>query len=136
MIDERPGIVQRFALNQLVLQQVRDSLAVGDERDALNLMRGFFGLPNGQVDSPVGYVYVVRSEELDRYKIGFSISDPKYRVAALQTGCPTQLTLVAAIPNCSPAIERELHRRFEPSRLHGEWFSGTPELMAFIEAHR
>lgn len=80
-------------------------------------------------------VYIVRAEGVGRYKIGHSYN-VESRVADLRITCPVHLTLVAHIHGVPVADERALHVRFAASRLHGEWFSETPELLAFIEENR
>jgi len=120
----------------LIQDEVRDALLVDDVKSVMALLNVFFGLPHDASEIPQGFVYVVLAVGIGRYKIGFSISDPRFRVKALQIGSPIKLELVAVIPKCSRDDELALHHRFEASRLHGEWFSGTSDLLAFIEAHR
>lgn len=68
-----------------------------------------------------GYVYVVGSGRPgDPVKIGHS-ANPKERVRSLQTGAPYLIRLLDQHPGPG-ALERYLHRRFEDSKVHGEWF--------------
>lgn len=53
-------------------------------------------------------------------KIGVSKNVGK-RLKSLQTASPRRLYLVGQTPG-SEALERQLHERFAPQRVHGEWF--------------
>ena len=76
----------------------------------------------------VGGVYFVRCGEL--IKIGTS-TDVHQRVASIRTMTPLPVELVA-IAAGSRAEESVLHARFAHLRQHGEWFTATPELLAYI----
>jgi hypothetical protein len=71
-------------------------------------------------------------------KIGVSC-DPIGRLGVLQTGSGEPLILIgwADFSDCHPAevraMERDLHRCFEPWRLSGEWFSAIPEILQFAQ---
>lgn len=82
--------------------------------------------------SPKGCVYFVRAPRSKAIKIGFTLGDPFVRMAALQTGNPDPLELVAALPG-SREDEGAFHARFKPQRLTGEWFTDDRELRAFID---
>lgn len=77
-------------------------------------------------------VYFVVGELTGLVKIGSAV-DPIDRLRTLQTGSPDRLTLVTTIAGGEKA-ERALHKQFSGSRVHGEWFSPTPDLLAFIES--
>lgn len=62
--------------------------------------------------------YFIACEETALIKIGSSVS-PEGRIKALSTGSAASLILLATI---SANFEREYHRRFTTSRVHGEWF--------------
>lgn len=64
-------------------------------------------------------------------KIGIA-KDVGKRLAGIQTHCPF-LVSVLAICEGGRKQEREYHRRFAAHRLHGEWFSPTPEILAEID---
>ena len=76
-------------------------------------------------------VYFIRDAGGD-VKIGYSERDPFGRLATMQTGNPRALTLLATIPG-DRSVERELHDKFSPLRVRGEWFRGTPELLGFVD---
>jgi hypothetical protein len=70
-----------------------------------------------------GFVYLVFTKGgPQRFaKIGFSRSDPRRRMASLQTGCPLHLKLATFFPACRET-ERHLHMMFASDRASGEWF--------------
>ncbi len=65
-------------------------------------------------------------------KIG-SAKSVRERFWNIQTCSPVILRVLATIPDKNFRYERELHDRFAASRLHGEWFHPTPELLDFVE---
>ena len=78
-----------------------------------------------------GFVYFIADEHPHFIKIGYSSKNPIDRMAALQTGSPLKLRLLAQIPG-DIELERKLHRTFAPLRLHGEWFSYDGKLCDFM----
>jgi hypothetical protein len=74
-------------------------------------------------------IYLVRSG--DRIKIGHagSASRARARFNAIRDASPVEVELLGVIDG-SRDDEQELHRRFAGSRLHGEWFMATPELLS------
>ncbi len=76
------------------------------------------------------YVYFIQVGTGGPIKIGFS-QDPTQRLASIQHHHPTELRLLA-IMSGGLAEELELHRRFAPHRLRGEWFAPAHELVAFV----
>jgi hypothetical protein len=77
-----------------------------------------------------GYVYFFQAEIGGPIKIGRSF-DPDVRLRDLQLMSPFRLRQLALIPG-SIDKEAELHRRFSHSRLHGEWFAESDELIELI----
>lgn len=77
---------------------------------------------------PPGYVYFITDGEA--VKIGYSRS-PRDRLNALQTAHHKGLWIIGHAPG-GMWDEDRLHKRFAETRLSGEWFESTPELMAFI----
>jgi hypothetical protein len=74
------------------------------------------------------FTYVVRGG--DCVKIGRS-ARPKQRIAGIQKTSPIPVETLAVVPKriCD---EEEAHQLFHEARLHGEWFTYTPELQAFV----
>jgi DNA-binding transcriptional regulator YiaG len=65
-------------------------------------------------------------------KIGWS-SNVNDRLTDLQFASPVELTLAACIEvTGNQLIERQLHRKFDHLRAHGEWFRVDSELRAFV----
>lgn len=80
-----------------------------------------------------GIIYYICCPETARLKIGFTKRAPEARLRALQTGSPTRLFLMAMQAGSIEA-EQALHARFAESRLHGEWFEATDEIMLHVAA--
>jgi hypothetical protein len=77
-------------------------------------------------------IYFVQSVT-GEIKIGIS-GDPAARFIVLQAGSPVLLSMLGVMLG-DREKEREIHTRFEESRLRGEWFRPDPELLAYIEEH-
>jgi hypothetical protein len=67
--------------------------------------------------------YLVGIEGSPLVKIGYTSTDPKQRLKALQTGQPMELSLLWSRPG---DYEGSLHIRFAEYRVRGEWFDLTP----------
>jgi hypothetical protein len=80
-------------------------------------------------------VYFIQHGEGGDIKIGHTSRDPYGRMAALQTGTPLVLTLLATVPGGSKE-EGELHEKFTALKVRGEWFRPEPPLLGFIEGAR
>ncbi len=59
-------------------------------------------------------------------KIGKS-RNPSHRLRTLQSYCPYPITMLVAVP-ARRHPERRLHEELASSRLHGEWFTWSPEV--------
>lgn len=70
-----------------------------------------------------GTIYVIREGDTNRYKIGYTNTSPEQRMAALQTGNSTVLSIVGSFPCSGQPTERTLHALFDYARCSGEWFS-------------
>lgn len=66
-------------------------------------------------------------------KIGKTSGSPDARIKELQTGCPFPIQLAAYLSG-GVGKERELHRRFDEYRAHGEWFRHEGRLAAFVKS--
>ncbi|NVD45840.1 GIY-YIG nuclease family protein [Qipengyuania atrilutea] len=86
-------------------------------------------------NKPKGAIYYVSAGHEGPIKIGFAgcSSGLSERLRGLQTACPYHLVALAAREG-SVFDEGQLHERFAKSRLRGEWFMRTPQLMKHIEA--
>jgi Meiotically up-regulated gene 113 len=65
-------------------------------------------------------------------KIGIS-KNPIRRLRALQTPNAKPLTLLGVMEG-DLETERDIHRQFRNSRIRGEWFCTSPELLRFIDS--
>ena len=85
-----------------------------------------------QVDQipQIGTIYFVGPAD-GPIKIGYA-SRLEFRLKDLRTMNALPLVLHATVQGPA-ALEREYHRRFAASRLHGEWFSPHPDILAEIE---
>lgn len=80
-----------------------------------------------------GRIYVIQSSGHAAVKIGFtSREDVATRLAALQTGNPHLLRVLASAP-ATTADERIVHGVFATERMAGEWFDLSPRLQVFID---
>jgi len=81
----------------------------------------------------VGYVYLVKCEGTDFYKIGISKSTVKNRLSSLQSGCPFKLTLLHKVHcNHYSLLESELHKKYSKHRGIGEWFKLSDSLVLCV----
>ncbi len=82
------------------------------------------------------FVYVI-GPHVGLQKVGIA-TDPKQRLATLQTACPFDLYLhlAVAVPfGEAHAIERGAHRHLARSCVRNEWFEATPkEAIEAVEA--
>ena len=68
------------------------------------------------------------SQENDKYvKIGYSSGMGRKRLAAMQTGNPHRLSLLAVFEGDEDR-ERELHKYFKADRIRGEWFHYSEDI--------
>ena len=64
------------------------------------------------------------------YKIGIS-KDAKKRLKELKTGNAADLNIINQFESkWASKIEANLHRRFYSTKISGEWFSLTPEIVS------
>ena len=81
-------------------------------------------------------IYFIQDSRTHDIKIGYTSGEAKDRLSQLQTGNPGILKLLAVISG-EQADEANLHRIFGESRIAGEWFKPTTELLKYIlsESH-
>ncbi len=81
-----------------------------------------------------GYTYLITNGT--HYKIGITTKTPVSRVAELQTGSPTKISISGYSYNSNAlAMELELHKKFASKRLEGEWFALNDDDVAIIHYH-
>jgi excisionase family DNA binding protein len=80
------------------------------------------------------FIYVLRAAGTSAHKIGVA-TDPAKRVRDMQTGCPTLLEIVLVFRG-NRTTESAIHQHFAAEWLRGEWFTGSPRLLDWIERER
>lgn len=74
-------------------------------------------------------IYVIQAEN-GMVKIGCS-KLPHYRFPSIQFNSPLQLRLIAIFDG-NGTDERALHKRFDRSRRHNEWFAPDHDVIQFL----
>ena len=77
-------------------------------------------------------VYFIVDEAANAVKIGISKS-PESRLGDMQLGSAGTLRLVKVIENQGFCLERKLHKQFANSKIHGEWFKLSEDLMDYLQ---
>ncbi len=83
----------------------------------------------------MGFVYIFRGEELDRYKIGWTANEYSYaRKGSLQTGSAERLIPVGHFRAASDKTEKTVKKFFEAKRVRpdGEWFALTEQDIEYL----
>jgi hypothetical protein len=78
------------------------------------------------------FVYFVQAPANGKIKIG-TTQDPRRRLVDLMKGSPVPLEPLGVVRG-GINVERQLHVRFGHCHSHGEWFEGSTDLLAYIEA--
>jgi len=76
-------------------------------------------------------VYFVQNQETLAIKIG-TTKDLAKRLSMLQVGCCQKLKLVHSFEG-GKTEERIAHEKFRASKIRGEWFNPTDDLIQFID---
>ena len=113
----------------------RKSTRTADLGRAKDFMARFAMTHDGHKGRPAerrqsDFVYFIGGE-LGAIKIGLA-GDVSKRLATIQSNSPISVRVMASIAG-GRDLEMAYHKRFAASRLHGEWFERTPELLAEIE---
>lgn len=80
-------------------------------------------------------IYFARVGQDGPIKIGFTTGLPAERIAALQTGCPWPINLIAQRPGCL-SDEARFHAMFIDTRIAGEWFAADERLLQVVDEVR
>lgn len=83
----------------------------------------------------IGAVYFIQAGNGGPIKIGYTGSDPKDRLATLQTGNALPLRVLVTVRG-TPQDEAALHRLFNKHRMQGEWFAPDDQILAFVQGAR
>lgn len=81
-----------------------------------------------------GDVYFIRTEGVDRVKIGkCGHRDVRRRLGGLQVGSSWTLEVMGVIPKGGMELESEIHKKFAAFWIRGEWFHLSDEIKRFIQ---
>lgn len=81
--------------------------------------------------APAGTIYVL-SDGNGEVKIGWTGGDADVRRRSVEKASGRSLTVIATTPG-SKVAERGFHERFAADCTHGEWFTRSPAIDAWIE---
>jgi Meiotically up-regulated gene 113 len=84
--------------------------------------------------SMANYVYLIRADGTDRYKIGKTDRHPETRLKELnrqQSAYPLLLEYYVEVPD-SAVAENHFHQRYQRYRQHGEWFELSRSISAQV----
>lgn len=77
-----------------------------------------------------GYVYFMKVEDQDLFKIGVSSSGVESRIQNLQTSCPYKIEpYCVLLSSCCTQYESAFHKYFHKHRGSGEWFHITAAMV-------
>jgi hypothetical protein len=77
-------------------------------------------------------IYFIEAVGLDHVKIGHTDKPLDRRLATLQIGNSFPLRVLGTVQELFMQKERDYHRQFRSSRIRGEWFRWTAELVRVI----
>jgi Meiotically up-regulated gene 113 len=80
------------------------------------------------------YIYLIRAEGTERYKIGKTDRHPETRLKELnrqQSAYPLLLEYYVEVPD-SALAENHFHQRYQRHRQHGEWFELSRSISAQV----
>jgi hypothetical protein len=77
-------------------------------------------------------IYFLRCGAHPLVKIGYTDGDLQVRIEGLSTGNPFELIPLGVIED-GKFTENQLHKRFAPYHVKGEWFRLSTELQVFID---
>lgn len=87
----------------------------------------------GRAPDKTYYVYFL-SAKSENFPVKIGITEARAgRFRTIQNALPFEVEVIGMVPVKDPIFERRLHRQFAGSRLRGEWFARSPELLAAIE---
>ena len=76
-------------------------------------------------------LYFIGCENINMVKIGIAYFVAN-RLKDIQNMCPIPIGIIGIIENGGKGLERELHKKFNHLRSHGEWFILDGELIDYI----
>lgn len=117
-LDVNPGTFKRWVHEGLPVERIGRVVRV----DMSKARRWIAGRPKLRTVRPTR-VYFGRQG--DRIKIGFARDVPR---RAQELG----IDVITSLPGGKP-LELLFHKHFEASRIEGEWYRETPDLLAVID---
>ena len=66
-------------------------------------------------------IYLIKAEETNLYKIGYTAGKAKDRLNGMQTGCPHKLSIIKTVKG-DIRQEKWIHDFFSKNKERGEWF--------------
>lgn len=127
--DRRPAAYQIARNLAAAITEMEDALAEAKAIQASSPELRDMAITLPVIKPSTGYVYFAVRHADKAIKIGFS-KNPQERVKSFSAGSGP-CTLVAE-KRGSISDETALHRHFKDSRIGGEWFAATPELLDLI----
>lgn len=107
-----------------------------EERSGLSAVRAAAGRKGGQASGEIrrsrGWVYFFHDEREGLIKIGYT-ANVERRLRQIENARRSRLIVLGACRGTF-ADEQTLHDQFSATRIDGEWFRETPELLALIDA--
>jgi len=83
-----------------------------------------------------GFVYLINQNKTNYYKIGYSVTNLKERIVAMNMYSPYGCTLISVIETKEPkTVEKKLHKHFESKRLNGEFFELNKEDVKYFKSY-
>lgn len=71
----------------------------------------------------MSFIYLIKNEDSNKYKIGVTKNDPSKRLKGLQTGSSEKLLLIDYFETLYPyRMEKMLHNRYMKYHVLGEWY--------------
>lgn len=112
-------------------ERMRDELGAKPKRDQSFPVEKFDAGEVVWIGGAKTFVYFIQEEGDGPIKIGVG-TNAGLRLRELQIGTPRQLHLRCVVPG-GRLLERTIHRAFERSRIQGEWFRPTQDLLALVD---
>lgn len=78
-----------------------------------------------------GYVYFIQAVQTRMIKIGFTSKEPEKRLAGIYLGSPDALVLLGFV-EADRGVEEGVRRLLVEHNHHGEWYSPSAVVLAFI----
>lgn len=121
-VQDRFNLTHQSALGAIILGAVASG-ALGEQKaiEAQEKLDWTIELDNRRPNE--GYVYFVKADGRNIFKIGVTKSSPYKRMAGLQSGCPYKVGLYGYLYYLNRLKwEKRFHKELDRYRLNGEWF--------------